>query len=216
MNKHSHKKDHHEVNDFDAGANNIKIPLKIVFIHETVIIEENVEILQGTKIWMNSQLRKNVKIGKNCIIGKDTYIDVDVEIGDGCKIQNGVYVYKGVEIEQDVFLGPNVTFTNDKFPRAFIDNWEVKKTKISKGVSIGANATILCGVTLGEYCMVGAGSVVTKSFPPFSLVVGNPAKVIALIDKEGNRVMNGKITILKKIYLIINKFLGNFQKQYFK
>ena len=190
MNSHSQKKDDFINKHSESESNSLNVDLKRIFIHETANIAENVEISEGTKIWMNSQLRENVKIGKNCIISKDVYIDIDVKIGDGCKIQNGVYVYKGVEIEQDVFLGPNVTFTNDKLPRAFINNWEVTKTKLRQGVSIGANATIICGITLGEYCMVGAGSVVTKSVPPYSLVVGNPAKVIAIVDKEGNRITN--------------------------
>ena len=207
MNHYSQKKDDFIIKRSESDSNSLNVDLKRIFIHETANIAENVEISEGTKIWMNSQLRENVKIGKNCIISKDVYIDLDVKIGDGCKIQNGVYVYRGVEIAQDVFVGPNATFTNDKFPRAFIDNWEVKKTQISKGVSIGANATILCGVNLGEYCMVGAGSVVTKNVPPFSLVLGNPAKVIALIDKEGNRLKNNKVNIFRKIKLLFNKFL---------
>ena len=207
MNNHSQKKDYFTSKDSESESNSLNANFKKIFIDKTANIAKNVEISEGTKIWMNSQLRENVKVGKNCIISKDVYIDLDVKIGDGCKIQNGVYVYKGVEIAEDVFVGPNVTFTNDKFPRAFIDNWEVKKTKISKGVSIGANATILCGVSLGEYCMVGAGSVVTKNVPPFSLVVGNPAKVIALIDKEGNRLKNNKLNIFRKIKLLFNKFL---------
>ena len=191
MNNYPYKKDYLKDNyDFEAESNNSKMNFKRVFIHQTANIAENVEISEGTKIWMNTQLRENVKIGKNCIIAKDVYIDLDVKIGDGCKIQNGVYIYKGVDIEKDVFLGPNVTFTNDKLPRAFINNWKVTKTKICKGVSIGANATIICGVTLGEYSMVGAGSVVTKSVSPFTLVVGNPAKEISVIDKDGNRLKN--------------------------
>lgn len=190
MNHHSQKTDDFINKHSESDSNSLNVDLKRIFIHETANIAKNVEISEGTKIWMNSQLRENVKIGKNCIISKDVYIDLDVKVGDGCKIQNGVYVYKGVEIEQDVFLGPNVTFTNDKLPRAFINTWEVTKTKLRRGVSIGANATIICGITLGEYCMVGAGSVVTKNVPPFSLVVGNPAKVIGLVDKEGNRITN--------------------------
>ena len=190
MNHHSQKTDDFINKHSESDSNSLNVDLKRIFIHETANIAKNVEISEGTKIWMNSQLRENVKIGKNCIISKDVYIDLDVKVGDGCKIQNGVYVYKGVENEQDVFLGPNVTFTNDKLPRAFINTWEVTKTKLRRGVSIGANATIICGITLGEYCMVGAGSVVTKNVPPFSLVVGNPAKVIGLVDKEGNRITN--------------------------
>ena len=190
MNEYINKKNNafNQYLGIDSNIDNVN--LEKVFIHETANLAESAEVSEGTKIWMNAQVRENVKIGKNCVIAKDVYIDLNVKIGDGCKLQNGVYIYSGVEIDQDVFIGPNATFTNDIFPRAFINNWEVIKTKIRKGASIGANATIVCGITLGEYCMVGAGSVVTKDVPPFSLVVGNPAKLIAIIDKEGRRVKN--------------------------
>ncbi|MDW8014381.1 MAG: acyltransferase [Archaeoglobaceae archaeon] len=146
------------------------------FIHPTAIVEE-AEIGAGTKIWHFAHIRSGAKIGKNCNIGKDVYIDVEVEIGNNVKIQNSVSVYRGVKIEDDVFIGPHVVFTNDLYPRAFNRNWEVKKTIVKRGASIGANATIICGVTIGEYAMIGAGSVVTKDVSPFSLVYGNPAKI---------------------------------------
>ena len=190
MNEYINKKNNAFNEYLGVDSNSDNLNLEKVFIHETANLAENTEVSEGTKIWMNVQVRENVKIGKNCVIAKDVYIDLNVKIGDGCKLQNGVYIYSGVEIDQDVFIGPNATFTNDILPRAFINNWEVIKTKIRKGASIGANATIICGITLGEYCMVGAGSVVTKDVPPFSLVVGNPAKLIAIIDKEGRRVKN--------------------------
>ncbi len=159
---------------------------KDIFIHPTAHISNEAVIGDGTKIWINAQIRENAIIGKNCIISKDTYIDFDVKIGNNCKIQNGVSIYHGVTLEDDVFVGPNATFTNDKIPRAFNNQWKVTSTLIKKGTSIGANATIVCGITLGEYSMIAAGSVVTKDVEPFTLVMGNPARIYAFIDKMGN------------------------------
>lgn len=159
-----------------------------VYIHESAIVSENCSIGKRTKIWVNSQIREEAVIGKNCIISKDTYIDHKVTIGSNVKIQNGVSVYNGVTIEDDVFIGPNATLTNDKTPRAFNTEWRITPTLIKKGVSIGANATIICGITIGEYAMVAAGSVVTKDVEPYSLVIGNPARHISFVDKTGERV----------------------------
>ncbi|MDN5319806.1 MAG: UDP-2-acetamido-3-amino-2,3-dideoxy-glucuronate N-acetyltransferase [Thermococcaceae archaeon] len=147
------------------------------FVHPTAVVEEGAEIGEGTRIWHFAHIRKGAKIGKNCNIGKDVYIDVGVEIGNNVKIQNGVSVYRGVKVEDDVFLGPHMTFTNDLYPRAFNENWELVSTLVKKGASIGAHATIVCGVTIGEYAMIGAGAVVTKDVPPFGLVFGNPARL---------------------------------------
>ncbi|MDR2940978.1 MAG: N-acetyltransferase, partial [Treponema sp.] len=121
-----------------------------VFIHESAHISLDTKIGDGTKIWINSQVREHSQIGENCIISKDTYIDEYVVIGNRVKIQNGVSVYHGVIIEDDVFVGPNATFTNDHVPRAFNSSWEISETIVRKGASIGANATIICGVTIGE------------------------------------------------------------------
>ncbi|EHR79144.1 acetyltransferase [Thermococcus litoralis DSM 5473] len=147
------------------------------FVHPTAVVEEGAEIGEGTRIWHFAHVRKGAKIGRNCNIGKDVYIDVGVEIGNNVKIQNGVSVYRGVKVEDDVFLGPHMTFTNDLYPRAFNEDWEVVPTLVKKGASIGAHATIVCGVTIGEYAMIGAGAVVTKDVPPFGLVFGNPARL---------------------------------------
>ncbi|WP_347814977.1 acyltransferase [Aliarcobacter butzleri] len=130
---------------------------------------------------MNSQIREK---SENCIISKDT----EVKIGNNCKIQNSVSVYHGVTIDDDVFVGPNACFTNDKVPRAFDPEWKITPTTVKRGASIGANATIVCGVTIGEYAMVAAGSVVTKDVKPYSLVMGNPAKHFCYIDKMGNKI----------------------------
>lgn len=162
--------------------------MKELYIHPTAEVSEKAVIGEGTKIWNQVQIRENAHIGKNCIISKNVYIDSDVSLGDNVKVQNNVNVYHGVIIEDDVFLGPSMTFTNDFYPRAFSEEWEVYKTEVKKGASIGANATIVCGITIGEYAMVGAGSVVTKDVPPHALVVGNPAKRVGTVCKCGYKL----------------------------
>ena len=157
------------------------------FIHETADVSNDAEIGDGTKIWNQAQVRENAVIGEDCIISKNVYIDEHVIIGNRVKVQNNVNVYHGVTVEDDVFLGPSMTFTNDFYPRAFNDDWNITETKVKRGASIGANSTIVCGNTIGEYAMVGAGSVVTKDVPPFTLVVGNPAKPIGHVCKCGRK-----------------------------
>lgn len=159
-----------------------------VYIHPTANVSEKARIGAGTKVWINVQIRESAEIGEGCILSKDVYIDHAVKVGSRCKIQNSVSVYNGVEIGDEVFVGPNACFTNDKVPRAFNTEWKVTSTRIENGVSIGANATIVCGITIGEFAMVAAGSVVTKDVPPYTLVMGNPARAVASIDREGNRV----------------------------
>lgn len=159
-----------------------------VFIHPTANVSDQAKIGDGTKVWINVQIRENAIIGANCIISKDVYLDYGVEIGDRCKVQNSVSVYNGVTIEDDVFVGPNVAFTNDKVPRAFNVDWKITPTLVQKGASIGANSTIVCGVAIGRYSMIAAGSVVTKSVPNHALVMGNPARVIAYVCECGNRL----------------------------
>jgi acetyltransferase-like isoleucine patch superfamily enzyme len=159
-----------------------------VFIHPSAFVAESAQIGDGTKVWINVQIRENAVIGSNCIISKDVYVDHAVRIGNHCKIQNSVSVYHGVTVEDDVFVGPNVVFTNDKVPRAFNSEWKITPTLVKQGASIGANATIICGITIGEYAMVAAGSVVTRDVAPFTLVMGNPARLVARIDKAGNRI----------------------------
>lgn len=165
---------------------------KGVFIHPTADVSSQAEIDENTKIWNNAQVREKAKIGKNCIISKNAYIDTGVTIGNNVKIQNNVNVYNGVTIEDDVFCGPSMTFTNDLYPRAFNQDWEITKTLVKKGASIGANATIVCGVVIGEYSLIGSGSVVTKDVEPYSLVVGNPARKIAEVCKCGRKLVDDK------------------------
>jgi acetyltransferase-like isoleucine patch superfamily enzyme len=161
-----------------------------VFIHPLAVVDEGADIGEGTRIWHFAHVRGTAKLGKGCNIGKDVYIDADVVIGNNVKIQNGVSVYHGVIIEDDVFCGPHMTFTNDMCPRAFGDDFEVFKTLVRKGASIGAHATIVCNTTLGEYCMIGSGAVVTKDVPAHGLVVGNPARLIGYVCKCGQPLKN--------------------------
>jgi len=162
------------------------------FIHESAHVSETALIGRDTKIWINSQIRDDAYIGESCNIGKDTYIDFGVKVGDRVKIQNGVSIYHGVTISDDVFIGPNAAFTNDLYPRSFNTEWSVVETFVGKGASIGANATIVCGVTIGSYSMIGAGSVVTKNVPPHALVVGNPAKRIGYVCRCGEKLKTSK------------------------
>lgn len=158
------------------------------FKHPTAVVESN-NIGNGTMVWHFAHVRKGAKIGKNCVIGKGVYIDEAVEIGKGIKIQNFVSIYKGVRIEDEVLIGPAVTFTNDLYPRAF--SWggdKITLTEVRKGASIGANSTIVCGVTIGCYAMIGAGSVVTKDVPPFGLVYGNPAELKGFVCYCGRKL----------------------------
>ena len=159
------------------------------FVHESSYIDDNVEIGEGTKIWHFCHVLPYTKIGKNCSFGQNCVIGPKVQIGDGVKAQNNISIYEGVEIEDDVFLGPSMVFTNVINPRAFIQRkHEFKKTLLKKGCSIGANATIVCGVTIGRYALIGAGAVVNKDVPDFALMVGVPARQIGWVDKAGNRM----------------------------
>lgn len=152
--------------------------VKSWFAHETAIIDEPCEIGAGTKIWHFSHVMKNCRIGDQCNIGQNVVVSPGCNIGRNVKIQNNVSVYTGVEIEDDCFLGPSMVFTNVVNPRSFIERKdEYRRTLVRRGASIGANATIVCGVTLGEYCFVGAGAVVTRDVPPFATVYGNPARI---------------------------------------
>jgi UDP-2-acetamido-3-amino-2,3-dideoxy-glucuronate N-acetyltransferase len=168
---------------------NICMDKKKFFVHETAVIDEGCEIGEGTRIWHFSHLMKGCRVGKNCNIGQNVVVSPDVVLGNGVKVQNNVSIYTGVTCEDDVFLGPSCVFTNVINPRSFISRKdEFRPTKVCRGASIGANATIICGCVIGEYAMIGAGAVVTKDVPAFALVVGNPARQTGWINKEGEKV----------------------------
>ena len=159
------------------------------FAHPSTIIDDGAQIGQKTKIWHFCHVMPTATIGNNCSIGQNVYIDNNVSIGNGVKIQNNVSVYANVIVEDDCFLGPSMVFTNVINPRAFIERKsEFKTTVVKKGASIGANATIICGITIGEYAFVGAGTVVVKNVPDFALMVGNPARQIGWMSKLGHKL----------------------------
>ena len=159
------------------------------FIHPSAIVDEGAIIGEGTKIWHFTHAMSTAKLGTNCNVGQNVFIGSNVTIGSGVKIQNNVSIYSGVEIEDDCFLGPSMVFTNVTNPRSHVERKEeYKLTKVRKGSSIGANATILCGVTLGEYSFVGAGTVVTKDVSDYAVVVGNPAKQIGWMSVFGEKL----------------------------
>ncbi len=161
------------------------------FVHESSYIDENVVIGKGTKIWHFSHIQSGSEIGEGCSIGQNVNIGNNVKIGNHVKIQNNVSVYEGVELEDYVFCGPSMVFTNIKVPRSEFPqrgSEYYKKTLVKKSASIGANATIVCGVTIGEYSMIGSGAVVTKDVPPYVLVIGNPGRVVGKVDNKGKRI----------------------------
>ena len=161
------------------------------FKHESAYIDDNVEVGEGTKIWHFTHIQKGAKIGKNCVLGQNVNVGNNVVIGNFCKIQNNVSIYEGVTLEDYVFCGPSMVFTNIvnprcKYPQAGSEFYI--KTLVKEGTSIGANATIICGNEIGRHSMIGAGTVVTKSVPDFALVVGNPAKIIGWVSEAGKRL----------------------------
>ena len=159
------------------------------FSHPTAIIDEGCTIGVGSKIWHFSHIMPNCFIGENCNIGQNVVVSPQVILGNNVKVQNNVSIYTGVICEDDVFLGPSMVFTNVINPRsAIIRKDEYKTTLVRKGASIGANATIICGNELGQYCLIGAGAVITKPVKPFALMVGNPAKQIGWVSEYGHRL----------------------------
>ena len=160
-----------------------------MFIHNTAIIDEKVKLGKNISIWQFCHVMSGSKIGDNSILGQNVMVGNNVIIGKGCKIQNNVSVYEGVELEDNVFCGPSCVFTNVINPRSFVSRkTEFKKTLIKEGASIGANATIVCGVSIGKFSLVGAGAVITKDVKAFSIMVGNPAKKIGWISTNGNKL----------------------------
>jgi UDP-2-acetamido-3-amino-2,3-dideoxy-glucuronate N-acetyltransferase len=159
------------------------------FAHETAVIDDNCKIGKGTKIWHFSHIMSNCEIGDNCNIGQNVVVSPGVVLGKNVKVQNNVSIYTGIICEDDVFLGPSMVFTNVINPRSAVNRKsEYMKTHVKYGVSIGANATIVCGVTLGEFCFIGAGAVVIKDVKPYALVVGNPSRQVGWMSEFGQRL----------------------------
>ena len=166
------------------------------FAHPTADVSPEATIGAGTRIWQHCQVREHAVIGQNCILSKSVYIDAGVSIGDNVKIQNGISIYQGVTLEDGVFCGPHCVFTNDKQPRAInpdgtlksATDWLVSKTLVKMGASIGAHATIVCGVTIGRWAMIGAGAVVTRGVPDHGLVYGNPARLPGFVCPCGEKL----------------------------
>jgi UDP-2-acetamido-3-amino-2,3-dideoxy-glucuronate N-acetyltransferase len=181
-----------------------------VYVHPSAIVDANCEIGEGTKIWHFSHIMSGSTIGENCNIGQNVVVSPEVILGRNVKVQNNVSIYTGVTCEDDVFLGPSMVFTNVINPRSAVNRrGQYTKTKVGKGVTIGANATIVCGHDIGEYAFIGAGAVVTKTVLPFALVVGNPAKQIGWISEFGNRLIfdnsnTAECKESKQIYKLVN------------
>ncbi|MGB1285885.1 MAG: acyltransferase [Aggregatilineales bacterium] len=165
------------------------------YIHESALVESDAIIGEDTRVWHLCHIRQHAHIGDNCVIGRGVFVDSGVQIGNAVKIQNYVSIYSGVTIESGVFIGPHVCFTNDLFPRAVnpdmslkaADDWTMTPTLIRDGAAIGANSTLVCGITVGKWALVGAGSVVAKDVPDYAMVVGNPARHIGYICACGRR-----------------------------
>jgi UDP-2-acetamido-3-amino-2,3-dideoxy-glucuronate N-acetyltransferase len=160
------------------------------FAHESAVIDPGAEIGEGSKVWHFCHVMSNARIGRDCILGQNVFVADGVRIGDRVKVQNNVSIYKGVMIEDEVFLGPSMVFTNVINPRSGVERKdEFNETNVRRGVTIGANATIVCGIELGEYCFIGAGAVVTRTVLPFQLIVGNPGKPIGWMSRAGHRLL---------------------------
>jgi UDP-2-acetamido-3-amino-2,3-dideoxy-glucuronate N-acetyltransferase len=180
-------------------------------IHRTVKVEEGAQIGEGTTIWNNSQVKREVIIGKHCTIGRNCFIDNGAKLGDNVKLESNIDVWKGITLEDNVFVGPSAVFTNDFNPRAKYPKKEYpeygkwKPTLVKEGTTIGANATIVCGVTLGKHSFIGAGAVVIKDIPDYGLVVGVPAKRIGWICECGNKIkfegMKGVCNVCDREYI---------------
>ena len=166
------------------------------FVHPTADVSPQARIGDNTKIWQHCQVREDVELGENCILSKSVYVDAGVRIGNNVKIQNGISIYHGVTLEDGVFCGPHCVFTNDLQPRAInadgslksADDWVVSETLVKFGASIGAHATIVCGVTIGRWAMIGAGAVVTRDVPDHGLVYGNPARLHGFVCACGEKL----------------------------
>lgn len=187
--------------------------LRKTYIHATAEVHSTAEIGDGVSIWNWSKIRERTYVGAGTNIGQNVYIDLDTRVGSRCKIQNGVYVFCGVTLGDDVFVGPNATFTNDRVPRSHLPYWEIVKTDVQDGASVGANATIVCGITLGRHCMVAAGAVVTHDVPAFGLVMGCPARLVDYITVSGVRMNWTPGSPVPSEEVLMDKMLGFDQRK---
>lgn len=199
--------------------------MKDYFVHESSYVDENVSIGTGTKIWHFCHIMPNTSIGEDCIIGQNVAVGPKVTVGRGCKIQNNVSVFKGITLEDFVFCGPGMVFTNVSNPRAAIRKMDqIRPTLVKQHATLGANCTIICGVTIGEYAFVGAGAVVTKDVPDYALIVGNPGRQSGWVSRHGERLdlplqgnawaacpITGEVYILKGNSLISESKKPNFE-----
>lgn len=159
------------------------------FVHDTAVIDEGATIGPDTRIWHFCHVMRGSRIGARCVLGQNVMVGPSVAVGNGCKIQNNVSIYQGVMLEDEVFCGPSCVFTNVLTPRAFVERKdEFAPTLVRRGATIGANATVICGVTIGAYAMVGAGAVVTRDVADYALVVGNPARRVGWVSRAGERL----------------------------
>jgi UDP-2-acetamido-3-amino-2,3-dideoxy-glucuronate N-acetyltransferase len=177
--------------------------MKEVYIHPTAVVDKTAKIGEGTKVWHFAHVRENAEIGRDCVLAHSVYVGKGVKIGNGVKLENRATIYQGVKVEDKVFVGPHVTFTNDPYPRSFSTDWRIVETLVKEGASIGAGSVVMCSVTLGEYAMIGAGSVVTNDIPSHALAYGNPAKVRGFVCKCGRKLKEEK----KKQKFILMKCL---------
>ena len=160
-----------------------------VYINPTAIIDKEVRIGSGTKVWHFVHIMKDARIGKECVIADYVYVGRGVKIGNNVKLENRATVYEGVTIENKVFVGPHVTFTNDPYPRSFNKDWKILQTLVKEGSSIGAGTIIICGATIGEYALIGAGSIVTENIPPNALAYGKPARIRGFVCRCGRKLV---------------------------
>ncbi|HOR72548.1 MAG TPA: acyltransferase [Verrucomicrobiota bacterium] len=168
-----------------------------IFVHPSAYVDEGAVIGRGTKIWHFSHVMKGAQIGERCILGQNVNVDGGVRLGNNVKVQNNVSIYTGAEIEDDVFLGPSCVLTNVTNPRSQVNRHSLyEKTIIKRGATVGANATIVCGVTLGRYCFIAAGSVVTKDVPDYALMMGNPARQKGWMSRHGHVIKPGEDGVL--------------------
>ena len=159
------------------------------YVHPTAVVEKTATIGAGTKVWHFVHIRENAEIGRECVLGHSVYIGKGVKIGNHVKLENRATVYQGVKIEDNAFIGPHVTFTNDPYPRSSSTNWTIVPTLVKKGASIGAGTVVMCGVTIGAHAMIGAGSTVTRDIPPHAMAYGNPAKIKGFVCKCGRQLI---------------------------